>query len=105
MMAAEMGASRNTLLAYSADLNSASELLGGRLAAADGDALDRLAAAWAPLKAASVSRKASALRRFFAFLASEGDRPDDPSRPLGSEGRRCGKQWVSKLSSRWYPYT
>ena len=34
MMAAEAGAARNTLLAYERDLRGASELLGGRLAAA-----------------------------------------------------------------------
>src|SRR3546814_9723195 len=40
--------------------------------------------------AASVSRKASALRRFFAFLASEGDRPDDPSRALPRPAKERG---------------
>src|SRR3546814_6426213 len=42
MMAAEAGASRNTLLAYSADLGGASELLGGRLAGADEEAVQKI---------------------------------------------------------------
>jgi integrase/recombinase XerD len=87
MMAAEAGAARNTLLAYGRDLGGASELLGGGLASADAAALQRLAEAWMPLKRATVARKAAALRRFFAFLADEGMRADDPSpalpRPAG----------------------
>lgn len=82
MMAAEAGSSRNTLLAYGADLSAASAFLGGRLADAGIDAIERLAGEWALLKRSSVSRKSSALRRFFAFLVSEGDRTDDPSRAL-----------------------
>jgi len=82
MMASEAGAARNTLLAYERDLRGASELLGGGLAAASGDALKTLAGAWLPLKRATVARKAAALRRFFAFLADEGLRPDDPSAAL-----------------------
>lgn len=87
MMAAEAGVARNTLLAYATDLGQASELLGGRLVEADAEALASLASAWAPLKRASVSRKSSALRRFFAFLVNEGDRADDPSRALSRPGR------------------
>jgi integrase/recombinase XerD len=82
MMAAEAGAARNTLLAYERDLRGASELLEGRLASAAPEGLERLAEAWRPLKRASVARKAAALRRFFAFLADEGLRPDDPSAAL-----------------------
>jgi integrase/recombinase XerD len=82
MMAAEAGAARNTLLAYEADLRGASELLGGRLAAAAPDDLRSLADAWLPLARATVSRKAAALRRFFAFLHDEKMRSDDPSAAL-----------------------
>src|SRR3546814_878919 len=85
MMAAEAGASRNTLLAYSADLGGASELLGGRLAGADEEAVQKLSAHWSALSRATVSRKASALRR-------------------RSEARRVGKEWVSTCSSGWSPY-
>jgi len=82
MMAAEAGAARNTLLAYERDLRGASELLDGGLAAASAETLKRLGEAWLPLRRASVARKAAALRRFFAFLADEGFRRDDPSAAL-----------------------
>lgn len=82
MMAAEAGAARNTLLAYERDLRGASELMGGELATAPSDKLKGLGEAWMPLKRATVARKAAALRRFFAFLADEGLRADDPSASL-----------------------
>jgi integrase/recombinase XerD len=78
MMAAERGASRNTLLAYRADLAGAGELLGG-LSRATKEGLGTLAAAWAELAASSVARKASALRAFYGFLEEEGLRADNPS--------------------------
>lgn len=90
MMAAEAGASRNTLLAYATDLGGASELLGGGLAQADAAGIEKLATAWTPLSRATVSRKASALRRFFAFLVDEGDRKDDPSAALPRPARERG---------------
>lgn len=86
MLASEQAAARNTLLAYGRDLAQASAALGGRLAAAGPDELARLAAGWAGLARASVARKASALRRFFAFLAAEGLRRDDPGRHLPRPG-------------------
>jgi integrase/recombinase XerD len=86
MMAAEAGAARNTLLAYERDLRGASELVGGRLAAASAGELRRLAEAWMPLKRATVARKAAALRRFFGFLHDEGMREDDPSAALPRPG-------------------
>jgi len=87
MMAAEAGAARNTLLAYERDLRGASETLGGRLAVARPDELKHLAEVWMPLKRATVARKAAALRRFFAFLADEGMRADDPSPSLPRPAR------------------
>ncbi|HEX8641537.1 MAG TPA: tyrosine recombinase [Allosphingosinicella sp.] len=86
MMAAEAGAARNTLLAYGRDLEGASELLDGRLAAASPEALHKLGEAWLPLKRATVARKSAALRRFFAFLQDEGHRADDPSASLPRPG-------------------
>ena len=86
MMAAEAGAARNTLLAYRRDLDGASNLLDGRLAAASPDRLARLAEAWMPLQRATVARKAAALRRFYGFLQDEGLRPDDPSAALPRPG-------------------
>ena len=81
MMAAERGASRNTLLAYRADLEGAAKILSG-LSAASKDAVAGLAAAWADLSASSVARKASALRAFYGFLEEEGLRADNPSAAL-----------------------
>jgi integrase/recombinase XerD len=82
MMAAEAGAARNTLLAYGRDLEGASQILAGRLAAATPTELAKLGEAWMPLKRATVARKSAALRRFFAFLQDETIRPDDPSSAL-----------------------
>jgi integrase/recombinase XerD len=86
MMAAQAGASRNTLLAYGRDLSGASELLGGGLAAAGAVELTRLEGAWQGLAKSSLSRKASALRRFFGFLVDDGLRDDDPSHALPRPG-------------------
>jgi len=86
MMAAEAGAARNTLLAYRRDLEGASALLEGRLVPAASEDLHRLAEAWMELKPASVARKSAALRRFYAFLAEEGLRSEDPSGALPRPG-------------------
>ena len=91
MLAAEAGAAANTIAAYRSDLDQASALLGGRLAAADEAAIGRVAEQWMPLARSTVARKSAALRRFFAFLQEEGFRADDlgkalprpsPARPL-----------------------
>ena len=86
MLAANQGAAKNTLLAYGRDLKLSSETLVGRLSAAGEQDLALLAASWSGLARSSVSRKASALRRFFSFLATEGYRGDDPSRHLPRPG-------------------
>ena len=88
MMAAEAGAAKNTLAAYRTDLRLASEALGGRLAAADGAAIEGLADGWRELARASVARKSASLRRFFGFLADEGLRGDDPGAALPKPGAR-----------------
>jgi integrase/recombinase XerD len=90
MLAADAGVARNTILAYERDLRLASEELGGRLLSAAEEELARLAASWEGLARASVARKASALRRFFGFLAAEGHRDDDPSRHLPRPGAARG---------------
>lgn len=82
MMAAEAGASPNTLAAYRNDLEGASELLGGGLGGATPDRLTTLGGQWLALKRSTVARKAAALRRFYGFLADEGLRADDPSAAL-----------------------
>jgi integrase/recombinase XerD len=88
MMAAERGAAKNTLAAYRSDLALASDFLKGGLGKAAAGDLTRLAADWGDLSHATVARKSAALRRFFAFLADEGDRSDDPGAALPRPGTR-----------------
>lgn len=90
MMAAEAGASANTLAAYGADLRLASQALAGGLSGADRAAIERLAHEWRDLSRATVARKSAALRRFFAFLADEGLRADDPGAALPRPGSGRG---------------
>ena len=78
MMAAEIGASRNTLLAYRSDLEAAAEVLAS-LEHADSQDLAKLGAAWSGLAASTVARRSAALRRFYGFLMDDGLRTDDPS--------------------------
>jgi integrase/recombinase XerD len=86
MMRAEAGAAGNTIAAYATDLRLASALLEGRLGAAGASDIERLAGEWQALARSTVARKAAALRRFFAFLADEGLRKDDPSAALPRPG-------------------
>src|SRR5947209_1416613 len=83
MMAAERGASRNTLEAYRRDLVSFEEHLarhGGSAAKATREDVRRFIAKMAARSAASSqARRLSTLRQFFSFLYSEGLRSDDPS--------------------------
>ena len=81
MMAAEAGASRNTLLAYRRDLESAAEIFGS-LEHAGAAELSRLGEAWSDLAPSTIARRSAALRRFFGFLLDEGLRADDPSASL-----------------------
>lgn len=81
MMAAERGASANTLAAYTRDLEAAEAAIGD-LATADRGAIATLASRWADLAPATVARKSSALRQFFGFAIDEGWRSDDPSGEL-----------------------
>jgi integrase/recombinase XerD len=81
MMAAEIGASRNTLLAYRRDLEAAAETLGS-LERTGTPELSRLGEAWAALAPSTVARRSAALRRFFGFLLDDGIRRDDPSAAL-----------------------
>lgn len=96
MLASERGAARNTLLAYGRDLEGASAELGGRLAGAGTDDLERLFAGWGELSPASVSRKRSALRNFFGFLVSEAIRTDNPT--LAIAGVKPGRPLPRTLS-------
>jgi len=86
MMAAEAGAAANTLAAYRSDLVLASEAAGGGLATADPATIRAVAHGWRDLARATVARKSAALRRFYAFLADEGLRADDPGEALPRPG-------------------
>jgi integrase/recombinase XerD len=81
MMAAESGASRNTIDAYRNDLAAAAQSLPS-LCDASADTLGSLGGKWSGLAASTVARRAAALRRFYAFLVDEGERADDPSSAL-----------------------
>jgi integrase/recombinase XerD len=82
MMAAEAGASRNTLLAYRTDLERSAESLKGVLGSADSEAISKLGGLWSDLAPSTVARRSAALRRFYGFLQDEGIRKDDPSSAL-----------------------
>lgn len=81
MMAAEIGAARNTLLAYRRDLEAAAETVGSLEGAGTAE-LARLGEAWSALAPSTVARRSAALRRFYGFLLDEGLRRDDPSSAL-----------------------
>lgn len=80
MLAAERGASLNTLAAYGRDLDDF-RAHAGPLAAASASDLRRYLTGLAGrgLAATSQARRLSALRQFFRFLVAEGLREDDPT--------------------------
>lgn len=90
MLAAEAGASANTIAAYGTDLRLASQGLDGGLALADRAAIERLAEEWRDLARATVARKSAALRRFYGFLLDEKLRADDPGSALPRPGTGRG---------------
>ena len=101
MLAAERGASANTLDAYRRDLADFSADLdrtGGSIATADSDALrshlGRLAKRG--LAAATVARRLSAIRQLYRFLYSEGHRGDNPAAAI--EGPKRGRSLPKVLS-------
>lgn len=84
MMAAERGASNNTLASYRRDLEDADAFFsgaGGNLAGASPAGIS----AWISdmgrrhFAASTQARKTSAVRQFFKFLYAEGIRSDDPT--------------------------
>ena len=82
MMAAEAGASPNTIAAYRNDLAKAAGDLGGALGTASATGLAGLGAQWRDLAASTVARRSAALRRFYRFLLDDSLRSDDPSASL-----------------------
>lgn len=101
MMAAERGASDNTLSSYRRDLEDADAYLSAAcqgLASATADGIreylgDLVSRGFAPTTQA---RKLSSLRQFFKFLYAEGMRGDDPTGVLDSP--RKGRPLPKTLS-------
>jgi integrase/recombinase XerD len=103
MLAAERGASANTLDAYRRDLTDfAADLAaaGSRIADADSDALRAHLGHLARRRLApsSVARRLSAIRQLYRFLYSEGHRSDDPAAVI--EGPKRGRSLPKVLSIR-----
>jgi integrase/recombinase XerD len=87
MLAAERGAARNTLAAYTADLADFAAHIGMRgerpAEASEAALRDYMRAlSDAGLSARTAARRLSALRQFFRFLARENIRADDPTQLL-----------------------
>lgn len=91
VMAAERGASRNTLDAYRRDLVAFDAYLARNRGSADKATREQvrryLAAMSASAAASSQARRLSALRQYFAFLYAEGLRGDDPTAAVESPRR------------------
>jgi integrase/recombinase XerD len=96
MLAAERGASANTLDAYRRDLADFSA--GASVAEADSDTLRAYLGQLAKrgLAPASVARRLSAIRQLYRFLYSEGHRSDDPAAVI--EGPKRGRSLPKVLS-------
>jgi integrase/recombinase XerD len=101
MLAAERGAGKNTLEAYTRDLDDLASYLAGAkttiAAAATADLrayLGTLAARG--FKASSVARRLSAVRQLYRFLYAEGHRRDDPAAVI--EGPKRGRTLPKVLS-------
>jgi len=100
-IAAERGASRNTLEAYRRDLFDYVDFLAARrssaLSASSADARRYLAERGAKgLAASSLARRLSALRQFHKHLYAEGRRGDDPT--LALEGPRRARPLPKTLT-------
>jgi integrase/recombinase XerD len=87
MLAAERGAGRNTLAAYSRDLEDFSAYLKAARCSIAKAATDDLrgylgALSRRGLRVATVARRLSAMRQLYRFLYAEGQRGDDPAAVL-----------------------
>ncbi|HXF86802.1 MAG TPA: site-specific tyrosine recombinase XerD [Xanthobacteraceae bacterium] len=94
MLAAERGASKNTLAAYArdlADLSGELAAVGKSIARASGDDLRGYLARLTKrgFKAASIARRLAAIRQLYRFLYGEGYRSDDPAAAI--EGPKRGR--------------
>src|SRR3954470_7861676 len=105
MLAAERGAGKNTLAAYTRDLADFAAHLGDRKTGARStvpnattdDVRSYLGALGKRgFAATSVARRLSAIRQFYRFLYAEGHRTDDPAAII--EGPRRGRTIPKVLS-------
>lgn len=101
MLAAERGAGKNTLDAYSRDLADLKSFLGTegkKVASASTEDIRGYLTDLAKrgLAATSVARKLSAVRQLYRFLYSEGHRGDDPAAVI--EGPKRGRSLPKILS-------
>ena len=113
-LAAERGASANTIEAYRRDLRDYEAYLGGQRTGARQASASHvrtyLAACSAEgLKAASLARRLSAIRQFHKHLYAEGLRRDDPTlaiegprraRPLPKIADGCGSRQTDRHRAR-----
>jgi integrase/recombinase XerD len=100
MMSAERGASANTLAAYRRDLLDfwcSIAPSGANLRSVPPAGVKRYIATLSGMAASTQARKLSALRQFFAFLYSEGVRPDDPTTTIETPRR---ERTLPKVLSR-----
>ena len=97
MLAAERGASLNTLSAYRRDLEDFRKHAGGLAGSSAADVRLYLSGlAGRGLAATSQARRLSALRQFFRFMVAEGLREDDPT---GAAERPKPKRPLPKILS------
>ncbi|RAK51521.1 site-specific tyrosine recombinase XerD [Phenylobacterium deserti] len=101
MMAVERAAAKNTLSAYTRDLEDAAGFLAGRgrdLSNASAEEVEAYFAALGQrgLSPATAARRRSAVRQFYRFVLGEGWRQDDPSRRV--EAPKQGRSLPKVLS-------
>lgn len=101
MLAAERGASRNTLEAYRRDLECFAAFVESRSATVEAATAELVRAylvdlSESGLAASTAARRLSALRQFFRFLFAEGRRGDDPTAQV--ESPRLGRTLPKVLS-------
>jgi integrase/recombinase XerD len=100
MLAAERGAGKNTLAAYSRDLADFTGSLAGRRSVATATTGDIRAylgdLAKRGMAPATVARRLSAIRQLYRFLYAEGHRNDDPAAVL--EGPKRGRALPKTLT-------